>query len=32
MTWTVGHLVALVLGSIMAGLLIFDDDKKDRRW
>jgi hypothetical protein len=32
MTWTLGHIVALIFGSIMAGLLIFDDDKKDRRW
>lgn len=32
MTWTIGHVAALVIGSVMAGLLIFDDDNNRRDW
>jgi hypothetical protein len=28
MTWTIGHVAALLVGSVMAGLLIFDDDRR----
>ena len=31
MTWTIGHVAALLVGSVMAGLLIFDDDNR-RDW